>query len=68
MGLQMLITQADTYVRCEVKCLALDLFSFLKSDLCHAEVPRELYEHHQSILVHIIHIRIIQINMNLYKC
>lgn len=48
--------------------LILHWICFLKSEPDHAEVPKEFQKHQQSILVQIIHIRIIQINVNLYKC
>lgn len=48
--------------------LILHWICFLNSELGHAEVPEERYKHQQSILVQTFHIKIIQINMNLYKC
>lgn len=48
--------------------LILHCICFLNSELGHAEVPEERYKHGQSILVQTFHIKIIQINMNLYKC
>lgn len=68
-GMYLLITEADTNVEhLKLDALILYLICFFKSEFCLSVVLKVFYKQHQSIFVQIIHVGIIQINMNLYKC